>query len=473
MNQPGDHPPDPTPLVLDDGFFAGVVAESPDPYLVVDLSGTIRWASRSAADIVGVAHGEYVGRPVTDFIAPSSLDIALEAFAEYSSPGRLDTGWIGPPLPIELLHREGHVVPCEVRRVPSPVSIQGIVLTVSTSVTMSSLYEAIERIVADAPLDEVMASIVRLIADETPFSIPVIGLGWDGHRFSTVAAHDDAPALDGDHLPAVPDGRSPWHVQLTTGGSIADESLSEIDPALRDAATRAGAVACWALPIEIGDDSDPLDPAIGRSVLVLWRRAPGRPRLNVIRRLDRIRGLIGLAMRSAHSRQQLRRAARTDAVSGLPNRLALMEHIEEIARRPDTELVGLLFCDLDHFKLVNDRYGHPTGDRVLRVAADRMRSRLRRGDIVARVGGDEFVVVTRTTDLDAVEGLAERLLGAFEAPIVLGELSVRVGTSVGVATATATDLARGTVTGDDLIERADAALLAAKATGKHRITWAD
>ncbi len=458
---------------FDDAFFRRIVEDSPEPYVVIDLEGTIRWASRSAAEIVGLEYDDYVGRSITDVLAPASLEMALEAFGEYSSPGRLDTGWIGPPLPLDLQHRDGHTVPCEVRRVPSPASLPGIVLTVTTSGPMSSLYEAIERIVADAPLDEVMTSIVRLIGVESPYSMPVIGLGWDGRRFATVAASPDAPTLDGDPLPAVEDGRSPWHVRLTTGESVADHDLSALDPTLREAAEAAGAVACWALPIEVAADGDALDPAMGRSVVVLWRRAAGRPRLNVFRRLDRIRGLVGLAIRSAHSRQELRRAARIDAVTGLPNRLALSEHFQDVARRPTTEIVGVLFCDLDHFKQVNDLHGHPTGDRALRIAADRMRARLRTDDVVARVGGDEFVVVTRTSERAAVGALAERLLTAFDSPIGLGDVSVPIGMSVGVATATGTELATGGVTGEALVERADAALLAAKSTGKHRIVWSD
>lgn len=452
---------------FDTSFFAGIVESSPDPYVVVDRNGTILWASPSGSAIVGRTPDDYVGHSVTEFLAPHSLEGALEAFTEYVSPTRADTGWIGPPMAVDLVHLDGHVVPVEIRQVPTAAPFDGIVLLVSTNGTMNALYDSIERIVADHPLDDVLDSVLRLISVESPFSIPVIGRGWDGERFDHVTAAPEAPLLDGDPLPAVVGGRSPWRQRLESGRGTTDHDLDSIDPDLRAAAAAAGAVACWVFPVPDTDDD---------VVLVLWRRAPGPPRLNVARRMDRIVGLLGLAVRADDARRHLHQLARTDPVTGLPNRTALGEHFEALVRRPAgrehdrAALIGVLFCDLDQFKGVNDQHGHPTGDRVLGIAADRLRSRLRADDVLARVGGDEFVVVSHAREESSIDALAERLITAFDEPISLGDLTVPLGLSVGVATATAHDLS-GAVTGDELIARADAALLDAKRLGKHRVVW--
>lgn len=458
-------------------FFRGLVERSPDPYVVVDRAGVIRWASESAAKLVGRSHDDYVGRHIADLVTPAALPAAIEAFDEYTSRPAGDTGWVGPPMLLELLHRDGRAVPVAVRQVPTAEPFPGLALHVSTDTSVQALYTTIELIAADAALDDVLESIVTLIGVESPYSVAAIGRGWDGERFRHVVASSMAPRLDGDPLPRVPEGRSPWHARLTTGDAGTDQSLDSVDPALRDAAEAAGLVACWVFPVTldaaIEDASYP-----GRTgheataAIVLWRRATGSPRPNVARRIERIVGLVGLALRTEASHRRLREAARIDSVTGLPNRVALTEHFEQLARRPTGDAVGVLFCDLDRFKDVNDEFGHPTGDRVLAIAADRLRSRLRAGDVLARIGGDEFVVVSCATDRDVIASLADRLVAALDEPITLGDVSVQLGVSVGVATTTDTELAATSVSGDELVERADAALLRAKGAGRHRVVWA-
>jgi diguanylate cyclase (GGDEF)-like protein len=126
----------------------------------------------------------------------------------------------------------------------------------------------------------------------------------------------------------------------------------------------------------------------------------------------------------------------------------------------------VLFVDLDHFKPVNDDLGHPAGDQVLVEVADRLVHVLRPGDLVARIGGDEFAVLCeRLADPDDIVPVADRLLGAVSRPIVLqpdtGE-RVHVGVSIGV-----TDLAPGEPA-DTALARADVALREAKGAGRAR-----
>jgi diguanylate cyclase (GGDEF)-like protein len=158
------------------------------------------------------------------------------------------------------------------------------------------------------------------------------------------------------------------------------------------------------------------------------------------------------------------RAASSDALTGVANRVSMRDALSlEIAtaRRNNTE-VAVLMIDLDHFKPVNDRYGHPVGDEVLRAIAGRIVATLRPGSLTCRYGGDEFaVVIPYAPDGDSTEQIAHRIIKAISAPLQVGRRSINVGACVG-----ASMFPRDAETEDDLILHADIALSLAKKTGK-------
>jgi diguanylate cyclase (GGDEF)-like protein/PAS domain S-box-containing protein len=133
---------------------------------------------------------------------------------------------------------------------------------------------------------------------------------------------------------------------------------------------------------------------------------------------------------SRDERESLRTQAMTDQLTGLPNRAALLEHLGSMVGSG----ASVLFCDLDGFKRVNDTLGHAAGDVVLVQAARRLRRAIRGEDYVARIGGDEFVIVVPPDANSSFEGLARRLLRAIEQPMVLpGGVAATVGMSIGHA----------------------------------------
>ncbi len=163
---------------------------------------------------------------------------------------------------------------------------------------------------------------------------------------------------------------------------------------------------------------------------------------------------------------QLARDATRDALTGLPNRILLMDRLRsalERAQRHGT-LVALLFLDLDRFKLVNDTHGHSAGDRLLVEVSDRLEGLMRAGDTVARIGGDEFLVLCEEVESEAAAVmLARHIIAAVESPFALGRGAVYVGASVGVA------ISDGTTPADDVIRNADVAVYRAKDNGRSRI----
>jgi len=163
------------------------------------------------------------------------------------------------------------------------------------------------------------------------------------------------------------------------------------------------------------------------------------------------------------AQKQVMRMARHDALTGLPNRLRFAERIEELRSvLRDGKPVAVLLIDLDGFKTINDTLGHPTGDRLLQQVAERLRTSLRRNDVVARVGGDEFAVVVHPVLATAeVEGLAQRIIGSFTAPFRLDGRELVVGASVGVALSPT-----GGQDSEGLVSSADIALYQAKRAGR-------
>jgi diguanylate cyclase (GGDEF)-like protein/PAS domain S-box-containing protein len=163
---------------------------------------------------------------------------------------------------------------------------------------------------------------------------------------------------------------------------------------------------------------------------------------------------------------QLAHLALHDPLTGLPNRRALAEALDRAmagAKRSGRPL-AVLALDLDGFKLVNDAHGHPAGDAALVEVAARLRRVVRRADLVARVGGDEFAVVAgELRGTTPVVRLARRIQAALAEPIPLAEGAVRIGVSIGVAF-----FPGDGATPEQLLRRADAALYAAK---RDRIGW--
>ena len=171
-----------------------------------------------------------------------------------------------------------------------------------------------------------------------------------------------------------------------------------------------------------------------------------------------------------HLAQQEQKAMR-DALTELPNRAAYDQQIrhETEQRRSSQELGGgrelcLIICDVDHFKRINDTYGHLAGDKVLKVLAREISNRVRKSDFVARYGGEEFAIVMTNTSLEDAERLTNKLRQAIEhCPFHFKEKQVQITMSFGVAAYQPGD------TSDLVFDRADKALYSAKEQGRNRV----
>jgi diguanylate cyclase (GGDEF)-like protein len=190
-------------------------------------------------------------------------------------------------------------------------------------------------------------------------------------------------------------------------------------------------------------------------------------------RLGPARRIVELEAELLRIKENLRIQATRDSLTGVWNRNAIFEILAKEAARCEREghSLGLLLCDLDHFKKINDTYGHVVGDFVLKESTERMTRVVRHYDAIGRYGGEEFLIILPGCDLATAERRAEAIRGSIcSEPFVTGDVSVTVTVSFG-ATCVGGGLAAAS---EKLIQYADTALYEAKRRGRNRtiaIAW--
>jgi diguanylate cyclase (GGDEF)-like protein/PAS domain S-box-containing protein len=221
--------------------------------------------------------------------------------------------------------------------------------------------------------------------------------------------------------------------------------------------TRHGGAATMA--VTVGANQRPY------GVLAAHSRTPREFRGHELDFLQGIANVLAQAIVREAAEDTMRHQALHDPLTGLPNRTLLVNRLTNWLERADriSGVAAVLFVDIDHFKVVNDALGHVRGDQLLQAVARRLRAALRPSDTVARVGGDEFVVLCENLESqdDALQ-LASRLSGALDDPFKVAEHVHRVTASVGIAVWTPGASA------DDLMRDADAAMYRAKQRGRAR-----
>lgn len=204
------------------------------------------------------------------------------------------------------------------------------------------------------------------------------------------------------------------------------------------------------------------------AVIVVLGRVPSDHHVdtvmaNVRTRLRRLADTTLLIMDRWRERERLMAAATRDAVTGLANREGFLESIG----RARAVGFSLLYLDLDDFKSVNDEFGHQTGDAVLAEVGRRIEAACRPEDLVARFGGDEFVVLLPGAGVDDASIIGERIMAGVGQPLQMVDGPIQVTISVGLAPAPADPQAL--IDPDDLLDRADRAMLGAKRQGRARL----
>ena len=319
--------------------------------------------------------------------------------------------------------------------------------------------DVLEMVARHQPVENVLLRLCRMAERQVPGVTASLMLLQDG-ALKNVAPHLP-PGLADALAPRVLTLAAALCARAEMNGRFACSDIGrDVEWShFREAAFAHALRGCWAAPVR-SSEGDFL------GMVVLYHRAVRQPDEAAQRLLDQVAKLATVAIEHKELAQQLTHRAFHDPLTGLPNRVLFEERLEQAvarARRNQTT-VALVAMDLDRFKQVNDTLGHEAGDELLQQFSARVRACLRETDTVARVGGDEFMIVLADlTDKNGPTVVARKLLDAMRAPFTLAGREVRVTASMGVCAypSDAQDVV-------SLHRGADAAVYSAKRAGRNR-----
>ena len=325
------------------------------------------------------------------------------------------------------------------------------------------LSEFARTLITDFPIQSILDHLVDRIVDVLDITGAGVTLIAPGAAPRYVAA-SDAAALDFERLQTELQ-QGPCLAAYASREPVSVPDLANDDrfPLFTSAALEQGMAAVFAFPLRHGDE------CLG--ALDLYRDVAGQLDDDDLRAAQTLADVVAAYLLNAQLRQhaqeqsdRFRTRSLHDALTGLPNRVLLQQRIEHAAERAQRShtRVAVLFADLDGFKEVNDTHGHPAGDQLLIAVARRLSAVLRPGDTLARVSGDEFVILCEDlADVADADRLAARVHHSFADPFNLAGAHIAVTASVGIAYA-----GPGETVTDQLVAKADVAMYRAKRAGR-------
>lgn len=318
------------------------------------------------------------------------------------------------------------------------------------------LGEFASNLLADVPVQGIVENLLTRIVDVLPVTAAAITLIGSDARPGCLAASGDVIRCFASRQFEQGPGESAY----LTGEIVQIPDLREDTrfPRYTAEAAAAGLAATFAFPLTHGT---------GRlGTLDLYRDTPGPLKPHDTEMAQQLADIATAYIRNAQGRDaavRVQPSALYDALTGLPNRLLLAERLESAAKRSAEEHTGVavLFTGLDRFKQINDTYGHKVGDELLVAVATRLRASLRPSDTLARMSGDEFVLLCEKLPAGFdIEALATDIDAVFSVPLVVAGLVLNVTASIGMAYAEPDELVS-----NQLVVDADTAMHQAKRKG--------
>jgi diguanylate cyclase (GGDEF)-like protein/PAS domain S-box-containing protein len=405
--------------------FASFFDAHPLSVFALDRDGRVVFANRKMSSELGMPSERLVGSPVAQCIPAAQRELAMARFSE-----ALDGHAVACP----AVFQDAQGQDADMALVLVPIMVGGTVgriLGFAENITERQRFER-----------ELYASrqLLRLILDTIPDRV-----FWKDRDSNFLGANrrmaEDAGLAGVEQIVGLSDAAMPWH-------RLAPSYQEEDREVMHSGMAR--------MNIEIAQDNgDGSNSWFDVSKLPLTDDSGA------------VVGVLGVARDITRYKQmeaELVRRANYDSLTGLPNRAFFQSQLRQAVSRAGRRegVLALMYFDIDHFKQINDTYGHGVGDEVIRHFADRVCAVLRESDFVARLGGDEFVLILEDLPAPAMtRTLADKLIDAMRAPLCIGENTIGLSTSIGIA------VLEDGMEADQLVKAADDAMYAAKRGGRN------
>lgn len=319
----------------------------------------------------------------------------------------------------------------------------------------------LEQLATGMPLEQILTTLVRSVERLKPDTVcSILVLDETGTRLKDMASPSlpdfYRKAIDGVEIgPAVGTcGTAAYTRQLVVVSDILNHHNWE---PIRDVVARTELRACWSRPIISSEDE-----VMG--TIALYYREPREPTEADLEFFRTVSHLVGVAVEQRRFQAKIAHLAHFDTLTGLPNRRELQSRLQQFVdeARQANGAMALAVLDIDKFKTINDTYGHPVGDEVIREAARRLLASVRQGDVVGRLAGDELAIVfRRISDINEITEIAARIAAAIRLPMQIDGKSIATSSSIGVSC-----FPYHAASADELFIKADHALYQAKQSGR-------
>jgi len=451
-----------------------------DTISLIDRNGQLQGGTGQVSTILGYPPSFWTDANLIDIIHPGDTERALRLLGDaLGEPGRRVTG----EFRVRDVDDNWIIAEGTAANLLDDPDVGAILLTTRnvterkrTELLVTGQAEILRQVAQGAPLRDTLAALNELVERQSPRARCGIRLQSDGGVLETGGLDQDLLASVSDALLDHGAGRRGAERRLAAPAleSGSDATSNAADPIVaprladlpalaprRGALEYAGWIGAWAVPIRSARSTDLLG-----SLTCVYDTVcePGAGELELARVAA---DLAAIAAERERDEQRLARLAMHDELTGLANRHLLANRLELALSRAQRhgQRLALMFLDLDRFKLINDSLGHDAGDAVLREFGSRLAMLVRPEDTIARIGGDEFVVLIEQVRSDHdIARVAERLERALQRPFLVGDGELFITASVGFALSDGAD-----ATAAELLRDADIAMYRAKQRGRNRV----
>jgi diguanylate cyclase (GGDEF)-like protein/PAS domain S-box-containing protein len=430
---------------------------STDGIIIMDESGHITGFNRSAERMFGYPHSEVIGKSI-QFLTSAGSPALVESAVKV----------VGKALAFDGRRQNGATFPAEIvvhRQNAGPhVSIMGSVRDLTERKRLDFLerdcLQVLEMVTNNRDLDVILGQLISTVQRQRAGILCSVSLLRDGRLHYAAAPalpKDFVTATDG--LPMSPSacscGTAAYRRQMTL---VSDIRTDQLWGPYQHLGHSHDLRAAWSAPIFSG-----LGTVLG--TFAMYSRNPGQPDEGELYLLEMASRMAAVAIEQRQLTDRLTYQAHHDTLTTLPNRSLFEDRLQQAiaTARRNSAMIGILFIDLDQFKLINDTLGHSSGDTLLQQVTQRLKSAVRPSDTLARTGGDEFaVIVEPLSDPAGASRVAHKLLDVLKDPIQVAGRDLFVTASVGVSMYPAD--------GQDsasLLRNADTAMYRAKDRGRN------